>query len=130
MGRTLRGREMKKRGSLADQLSGLVYSTELGRTCPDCRQPLEQCSCEQAGAMPPPGDGRVWVRYETKGRRGKGVTTVHGVQLDAVQLAKLAKTLKNTCGSGGTVKEWVIEIQGEHSDKILATLRQLGFKTR
>ncbi|MCX5592696.1 stress response translation initiation inhibitor YciH [Alcaligenes endophyticus] len=121
---------MKKSRSLADQLSGLVYSTELGSTCPNCRQALEACTCQAVAAKPPPSDGRAWVRYETKGRKGKGVTTVQGLQVTAEQLAELAKTLKNYCGSGGTVKGWIIEIQGEHGDKILAKLRQLGFKTR
>lgn len=121
---------MKKARTLADQLSGLVYSTELGRTCPDCRQAVEVCICQTAVAMPPPGDGRAWVRYETKGRKGKGVTTVHGLQLTESELLELTKTLKNYCGSGGTMKDWIIEIQGEHGNKILAKLQQLGFKTR
>lgn len=121
---------MGRKGSLAQQLTGLVYSTELGTTCPTCRQAIQTCECQQAVAMPEPGDGRAWVRYETKGRKGKGVTIVRGLQLNAEDLAHLAKTLKNTCGSGGTVKDWTIEVQGEHIDKILAKLRDLGFKTR
>ena len=64
-------------------LGGLVYSTEAGRMCPDCRQPIAQCTCKQAARAVPAGDGIVRVQRETKGRGGKAVTVIRGVPLDA-----------------------------------------------
>jgi len=104
---------------------GLVYSTETGRMCPACRQPAAQCVCKQATAVPA-GDGVVRVSRETKGRGGKAVTLVKGVALNAVDLAGLGKQLKAACGSGGTVKDGVIEIQGDHVEKVVATLQAQG----
>ena len=100
----------------------LVYSTEAGRICPDCRQPVAECLCKKKAA--PAGDGVVRVSRETKGRGGKAVTLVKGVPLaDEAALTALAKQLKAACGTGGTVKDWVVEIQGDHVDKIVAWLK-------
>ncbi|MFN7856712.1 MAG: stress response translation initiation inhibitor YciH, partial [Acidovorax sp.] len=85
--------------SLAD-LGGLVYSTEAGRMCPGCRQPVAQCICKQNKPLPA-GDGIVRVSRETKGRGGKAVTLVKGVALDEAALEQLGKQLKTACGSGG-----------------------------
>ena len=114
--------------SLAD-LGGLVYSTESGRMCPACRQPVAQCRCRQHQA-PPTGDGIVRVSRETKGRGGKAVTLVKGVLLDAAALEQLGKQLKAACGSGGTVKDGMIEIQGDHRDRVLHLLLQQGHKAK
>ena len=76
------------------------------------------------------GDGIVRVRRETKGRRGKTVTTVSGLTLDAAALADLARDLKRLCGGGGTVVEGVIEIQGDHADTLVAELEERGFKVK
>jgi len=104
--------------------SRLVYSTETGRICPDCRQPLANCICKAAPVIK--GDGVVRVSRESKGRGGKTVTLVKGVALDAIALAALGKQLRSACGSGGTVKDGVIEIQGDHCDLVLETLKKLG----
>jgi translation initiation factor 1 len=104
--------------------SGLVYSTETGRMCPDCRQPLSACTCKASPAIL--GDGVVRVSRQTKGRGGKCVTLVKGVALDATALAALGKQLRTACGSGGTVKDGVIEIQGDHCELVMATLKKLG----
>lgn len=104
---------------------GLVYSTEAGRMCPGCRQPVAQCVCKQAGAVPA-GDGIVRVSRDTKGRGGKAVTLVKGVALDAVALTALGKQLKAACGTGGMVKDGVIEIQGDHVEKVMAALKAQG----
>jgi len=110
--------------------SGLVYSTEAGgRTCPACRQAIAECRCKQP-APPPAGDGIVRVSRESKGRGGKGVTLVKGLPLEADALTALAKQLKAACGSGGTVKDGVIEIQGEHRDRVVEWLAQQGFKVK
>lgn len=103
----------------------LVYSTDAGRMCPGCRQPMAQCTCKQAKAAPA-GDGVVRVSRETGGRGGKTVTVVRGLALDEAALAALGKQLKATCGSGGTAKEGVIEVQGDHCDKVIAKLKALG----
>lgn len=104
---------------------GLVYSTEAGRMCPVCRQPVAQCRCRKSEAVPA-GDGVVRVSRETQGRGGKAVTLVKGVRLEALELAALGKQLKAACGSGGTVKDGVIEIQGDHVEKVIAALQAQG----
>jgi translation initiation factor 1 len=109
-------------------LGALVYSTDVGRTCPDCRQAIGACICK--AVQRPAGDGVVRVSRETKGRAGKGVTLVRGVPLDDAALAALGKQLKAACGSGGTVKDGVIEVQGDHCDRVMATLRAQGFTVK
>ena len=84
--------------------SRLVYSTEQGKICPTCGQPVAGCRCRRA-AQPPAGDGIVRVSRETKGRKGAGVTVGQGVPLAGKELAALAKELKKRCGSGGTVRD-------------------------
>ena len=105
---------------------GLVYSTDSGRMCPACRQPAANCIC-RATPTRPASDGVVRVSRETKGRSGKGVTLVRGLALDPLALAALGKQLKTACGSGGTVKDGVIEVQGEHSDRVMEMLKSQGF---
>lgn len=102
---------------------GLVYSTEVGRTCPVCRNALAQCNCKQAAKALKQGDGQVKVALQTKGRGGKSVTVIKGLALDAIALADLGKKLRTACGSGGTVKDGVIEIQGDHCEKIKELLK-------
>ncbi|MEO5797881.1 MAG: translation initiation factor Sui1 [Gemmatimonadales bacterium] len=108
---------------------GLVYSTELGRTCPECRQQINQCRCRHSTAVPT-GDGVVRVGRETSGRKGKGVTVVKGVLLAPADLDALGTHLKKRCGSGGTVKDGVIEIQGDHRDVVIAELTARGMKVK
>jgi translation initiation factor 1 len=103
---------------------GLVYSTESGRMCPDCGQPVVACTCKASAT--PVGDGKVRVSRSTQGRGGKCVTLVKGVALGAADLAALGKQLRSACGSGGTVKEGVIEIQGDHCELVMARLSALG----
>lgn len=110
-------------------MGGLVYSTDVGRTCPACRRAVAQCACSKAAAVPP-GDGVVRISRETKGRGGKAVTVIRGLALDAASLDKLAKQLKAACGSGGTVKEGVVEVQGEHGDRVAALLQAQGHKVK
>ena len=108
---------------------GLVYSTDSGRMCPGCRQPVGQCQC---GAKPtvPAGDGVVRVSRESKGRGGKAVTVVKGVALDAIALQQLGKDLKTACGSGGTVKDGVIEVQGDHCERVIELLKARGWNVK
>jgi translation initiation factor 1 len=108
---------------------GLVYSTEGGRMCPACRQPLAACVCGQA-ASAPAGDGVVRVSREKQGRGGKTVTVVRGLPLDAVALAALGKRLRTACGSGGTAKDGVLEMQGDHADRVVGLLAAQGWKAK
>ena len=105
---------------------GLVYSTDSGRMCPVCRQPSASCVCSSA-KVKPVTDGVVRVSRETKGRAGKGVTLVKGLALDPLALMTLGKQLKTACGSGGTVKDGVIEVQGDHCDRVIEALKGQGF---
>jgi translation initiation factor 1 len=115
---------MKSKVSGLAALGGLVYSTDSGRMCPVCRQPMAQCTCKAAAL--PTGDGIVRVSRETKGRGGKAVTVVKGVLLDLTALAELGKQLKAACGTGGTVKDGVIEVQGDHCERVMELLKARG----
>lgn len=117
----------KKLSSLAD-LGGLVYSTDVGRLCSACGQAITECTCKQH--ITPSGDGIVRIRRETKGRGGKTVTTMSGFCLAENDLKELATVLKKRCGTGGTLKDEVIEIQGDHVELLLTELVNKGFKVK
>lgn len=107
----------------------VVYSTGVGRICPGCRRPVDQCACRRSDGRPAqPDAGSVRVARATQGRAGKVVTLVRGLNLDAAALAQLAGELKRRCGSGGTVRDGMIEIQGEHRDTLVAELQRRGFR--
>ena len=98
----------------------LVYSTgKGGRVDPPAERPRA-----------PRGDGVVRVRRETQGRGGKTVTTIAGVPLAEDGLRALAGELKRLCGTGGSVKDYVIEIQGDHRDTVVAELEQRGYTVK
>ena len=109
---------------------GLVYSTELGRTCPECRHALAECTCKSAAKATPAGDSVASVSRQTKGRGGKTVTIVKGLALDDSMLAALGKQLRTACGSGGTVKDGVVEIQGDHCDLVMDALQKHGHRAK
>lgn len=108
--------------------SSLVYSTETGRICPDCGQPAAACACKAAAKAAVIGDGMV--RVSRQKRAGKTVTLAKGLPLPADELASLGKQLRTACGAGGTVKDGVIEIQGDHVDTVMAALDKLGHKPK
>ena len=108
---------------------GFVYSTQHGELCPGCGQPKASCTCPAHGDRSA-GDGVVRVARETKGRKGKGVTLVTGVPLPPAELAKLGKELKKKCGTGGTVRGAIIEIQGDHRDRLVTELRKRGWAVK
>lgn len=103
---------------MANKDSRLVYSTDAGR--------ISQTDAPQIVAT----DGIVRIHRETKGRKGKGVTTVSGLDLPEAQIKILAKQLKQKCSTGGTVKEGVIEIQGDHREKLKVELEKLGHNVK
>jgi len=105
---------------------GLVYSTEGGRMCPECRKPIDECACKARAKAVAAGDGVVRVSRQAKGRGGKTVTLIKGLALDPVALALLGKQLRTACGCGGTVKDGVIEVQGDHCDLVVEALKKLG----
>jgi translation initiation factor 1 len=97
----------------------LVYSTGKGRIPATHESPRA-----------PRGDGIVRVRRETQRRGGKTVTSIAGVGVSEDKLKELAGELKRLCGTGGTVKDWVIEIQGDHREKIVADLERRGYTVK
>ncbi len=108
---------------MQDKNSRLVYSTDGG---------FLATHNAAANARPTPGpfpaDGVVRLRRETRGRKGAGVISIHGVP--AEQLKATASLLKKKCGTGGTLKEGIIEIQGDKRELIQRELEQAGFKVR
>ncbi|MEZ6007803.1 MAG: stress response translation initiation inhibitor YciH [Planctomycetota bacterium] len=97
----------------------------------DCGKPAFSCKCKDTPKKKvPAGDGIVRVGRETKGRKGKGVTVVSGVPLAGSELDALAKRLKTRCASGGTVRDGVIEIQGDHRDTLVPLLEAEGFTVK
>lgn len=104
-----------------DELSALVFSTDGGRVA------KEKPQSEGGKAFT---DGFVRIKRETKGRKGKGVTTINGIGEDDAELKRIAGILKKHCGSGGAVKEGIIEIQGDKRDMVKTQLEKLGYKTK
>lgn len=104
---------------------GLVYSTDSGRMCPACRQPMAACVCRQQRASA--GNGAIRVSRDSKGRGGKTVTLVRGLALDEAALAALGKRLRSACGTGGTVKDGALEVQGDHAERLIELLKAEGF---
>jgi translation initiation factor 1 len=107
----------------------VVYSSEFGRMCPGCGKPAKSCVCRKNSSSPA-GDGVVRVRRESKGRGGKTVLVITGLPLDAAALTTLSGELKRRCGCGGTAKDGVIEIQGDHAELLLEELAKRGYKAK
>ncbi len=107
----------------------IVYSTAFGKACPKCGKPVNQCVCDKAKVIVP-SDGIIRISRETKGRKGAGVSLITGIPLDAEGLKNLARQLKQKCGTGGTVKAGVIEIQGDQRVLLQQELIKLGFKVK
>ena len=111
-----------------DSNSKLVYSTASGRICPSCGKQSVECICKKHTRTILKGDGKIRVERSTKGRKGKGVTLISGLPLEGASLKEFAKKLKQKCGTGGTVKNGVIEIQGDHRDVLVDHLNMFGYK--
>lgn len=116
----------------------LVYSTDGGRidSCPVCGRSYKQCRCDQsnsasaASQQTKKSDGVVRVMRDRKGRGGKTVTVITGIPANSDAIATLAQQLKKLCGSGGTVKDGTIEIQGDHCEKVMGKLTEMGYKVK
>lgn len=112
-----------------DSRRRIVFSTAHGRMCPQCDRPSGQCVCRQKRATVK-GDGVVRIGRQTKGRKGKGVTLITGIPLVDPELKTLARNLKAKCGSGGAVKDGVIEIQGDHRTLLVQELKKHGWTVK
>ena len=114
--------------------SRLVYSTQSGRICPSCGCPTKKCTCKKKETVKKQSvyldDGIVRIRREVKGRKGKTVTSVFGVPLFDRDLKQFAKILKHKCGTGGSVKDGVIIIQGDHRETLLNEIKQQGYTVK
>lgn len=108
--------------------SYLIYSTDFGSACPDCGKSKNSCVCRQIEKkVCLKTSGAACVRYEAARRKGKGVTLIKGLPLSEEKLLELSKKLKQQLGTGGTVKDFTIELQGDHREKAIQTLRKLGY---
>ena len=113
--------------------SRLVYSTEFGQICPECQKPVSECLCKKKKPktrLETKQDGIIRIRREVKGRKGKTVSVIYGFQFDQVDLKTLAKQLKQQCGTGGSVKDDMIIIQGDHREKLMKLLKSQGHKVK
>ena len=113
--------------------SRLVYSTETGRICPKCQSQISDCRCKKKRTEPNSqikSDGILRIRREVKGRKGKTVTTIKGFDLDDKALNFLSKQIKQHCGTGGSVKDGMVIIQGDHRDTIKSLLEGQGCKIK
>ncbi|MGD8975933.1 MAG: translation initiation factor Sui1 [Desulfobacterales bacterium] len=111
----------------------LVYSTETGKICASCQEPVTECTCKKKKSRLNPNvknDGIVRIRREVKGRKGKTVTTISGFLIDADELQNLAAQLKRRCGAGGSVKDGIIMIQGDHRDTLLSELKKQSYTVK
>lgn len=120
---------MVKRQILDD--GGIVFSTAKGSECPKCSKPIKKCICKKLkNSKRPTGDGVVRIKRETKGRKGAGVTLLTDICLSTNELKILAKDLKKKCGTGGSLKDSVIELQGDVREQVKTLLEKKGFKVK
>ena len=120
---------MKQKTSPRDG-GGVVYTTGVGERCPNCLRPVRECVCRKGAPGKAASDGVVRISRETQGRKGKGVTVISGLGLPAAELESLATELKKRCGSGGSVENGRIEIQGDHRDRLVEELTRRGWKAK
>jgi translation initiation factor 1 len=113
--------------------SRLVYSTESGKICTSCQKPLSECTCKKKKSRSQTNikiDGIIRIKREVKGRKGKMVTTASGFQISADELKNLAAQLKRHCGTGGSVKDGVLILQGDHRNTLINELKNRGFEAK
>jgi translation initiation factor 1 len=115
--------------TMADRGTGkLVYSTDIGRVCPGCGWPARDCKCSKGAADEAiPARIVAKLRVEKKGRGGKIVSVVYGLPRNAAFLKDLCQELKRACGTGGTVAEGEVELQGDLRERIREFLLKRGF---
>ncbi|MBW2941695.1 stress response translation initiation inhibitor YciH [Zhongshania aquimaris] len=111
-------------------MSRLVYSTDIGRRCPDCGHANTECSCKNTDNAAPSGDGIVRIRRETKGRKGKGVSIASGILLSTAELKTLGKELRQKLSTGGAIKDGELEFQGDHRLALKTLLEAKGYTVK
>ena len=102
-----------------------VYTTEQGRLCPSCQYPSAQCQCRQQESTQ--GDGKVRIGYETKGRKGKGITYITGIPLPSDELKQLLKQLQHKISTGGAIKHGQLQLQGDQRERVRQLLQPYGW---
>ena len=107
----------------------LVYSTGTSGTCPGCGWPQRDCQCSTRRTADAPLPSRIVakLRMEKKGRGGKTVTLVYGLPENSEFLSELSQDLKRACGTGGTVVEGGVELQGDLRPRVRDVLTQRGY---
>lgn len=117
-----------------NRYSRTVYTTESGRVCPNCGKPVGACQCKKSTRSAQkdtfPQDGIIRVSLERKGRGGKAVSLITGFSGSSEELKSIAAELKRRCGTGGTVKDGIIEIQGDRRDELVALLKEMQFTVK
>lgn len=108
----------------------LVFSTESGRVCAGCGWPAADCRCSTRADEPVPPKAVAKLRIESKGRGGKTVTVVDGLPRNQPFLEELAHAMKKACGTGGTVRDSGVELQGDQREKLTALLLARGFRVK
>jgi translation initiation factor 1 len=117
--------------SLNESAPRVVFSSESGRLCPDCAKAIGACVCAALKKLTvPQGGTAARVKRENKGRGGKTVTVVTDLPLNAIDLEALGKKLRTRCSAGGTTRDGVIEVQGDHVETVFAFLVAEGFKVK
>jgi translation initiation factor 1 len=113
---------------MADRGNGrVVYSTDVGRVCPGCGWPANNCRCSETADESIPARIVAKLRVEKKGRGGKTVTVVDGLPRNAAFLKDLCQELKRACGTGGAVADATIELQGDLRERVRDVLLKKGF---
>ena len=122
---------MKTNRRKPDGKGRLVYSTNLGRVCAGCGWPTRDCKCSQhSDDEPIPGRIVAKLRLEKKGRGGKTVTVVAGLPQNGAFLKDLCQDLKRACGTGGTVVDCGVELQGDLRARVRESLLKKGFTVK
>jgi translation initiation factor 1 len=118
--------------TMADRSVGrIVYSTGAGRMCPECGQAVAACRCSSRDAMQTmPAKIVAKLRVEKKGRSGKTVTVVDGLPQNDPFLKALCQELKRGCGTGGTVSDGAVELQGDQRDRVREMLLAKAFAVK
>ena len=109
---------------------GVVWSSDKGRVCPNCGNSKDKCNCNQNKSNSIETDGVVRISRDKKARKGKCVTVITGIPLNSKDLKIFAKSLKQKCGSGGTIKDGIIEIQGDFLNKIFEIITKKGWNVK
>ena len=107
----------------------IVYSTDIGRLCPECQEQINNCFCSDASENDRKF-GPIFIEKQTAGRRGKPVNVIKNIPLRKVELKKLAKELKKHLGVGGSCSDGEIIIQGANKERLIEVLERKGFPVK